>query len=233
MGALPLDRRAALGAAAAALALAASGRALAQAIEGLTADDGSPIRAFRAPGIASLTGLPGVLAQGPAEADAAIVELFDYNCGYCRQASSGLDQMLHADSRLRLVFIHNPILSPASARAAEVVLAVQTLHGAQAAYGLHRRLLETPGRANEQSALAYSRAAGLDAEKIADVSNGAPVVEAIRAQKLHAATNRMRFTPTFVMAGVAFIGWPGVPTMQRFAAAARRCGALRCDAGAR
>lgn len=222
------DRRAAMRAALGLFALvAAPARAGEQP---LAADDGSPIRSVPAPDRHRLFALPGLLTVGAMDAAVTIVEFFDYNCGYCRQASPGLDQMMKSDRNLRLVFAHNPILSPSSLRAAEAIAAVQTVHGASAAYAIHRSLLETAGRASEEGALAAARAAGLDVARIETAMTAAGVRDAVRAQRDFARENRLRFTPTFAVADRAFIGWPGAPTMTRFVAAARRCGVLQCAA---
>ncbi len=221
-----MNRRALLHAALAG-ALLAPARLRAESAPALLADDGSPIRNFPAPDPVRLAALPGLLARGPAGATATLVEYFDYNCGYCRQASPGLDRMLRDDGALRVVFVHNPVLGPGSVRAAQIVAAVQALHGVDAAYDLHRRLLETPGRATGESALALVRAKGLDAAPVESAAFG-PAAESVRAQQGFAAANGLRFTPTFALAGRAFIGWPGVESMRRFVVAARRCGAIQC-----
>jgi protein-disulfide isomerase len=226
-----LDRRAMLAqASAAALAVVAPTRGLTATLE---TDDGSPIRNFPAPDRDRLLNLPGLLAVGPSDAAVTIAEFFDYNCGYCRQAAPGLDQMLKNEPMLRLVLIHAPILSTASQRAAEAVAATQSLHGATLAYDLHKRILAAPGRASERTAFEILRAMDVDVAGIEAAMSAATVSEALRAQRQFAAESRYRYTPTFVLADAAFIGWPGVPTMTRFAAAARKCGALQCgDAAA-
>jgi protein-disulfide isomerase len=224
------SRRAVAQAIAVAVATVASGVALADVAAGFAADDGSPIRSFPAPDRGRMLGLPGLMTLGPADADVTIAEVFDYNCGYCRQAASGLDQMLRDDRSLRLAFVHNPILSPASARAAAAIAAVQELYGTAVAYDLHKRALAAPGRASEATVIDFARASGLHAGRIEGAMAAQTVQNALRSQRQFAMESRLRFTPTFVIGDVAFIGWPGTSSMARFVAEARRCGALQCGA---
>lgn len=192
----------------------------------LAADDGSPIRSFAAPGLDRLLALPSLLLKGASRPESVVVEFFDYNCGYCRQAGPGLDEMVKDDRTLRIVLVHTPVLSPASARAAEAVAAVLAAHDMPAAYAVHQQALAAPGRVGEQTILDLARAAGLDTDRIAAALPAAR--EAVHIQKQFALDNRIRYTPTFAVGDTAFIGWPGVSTMQRFVAATRRCGGPQC-----
>ncbi|MDE2362903.1 MAG: DsbA family protein, partial [Hyphomicrobiales bacterium] len=107
--------------------------------------------------------------------------------------------------------------------------AVQALYGAEAAFDVHRGVLAAPGHASEQTVFDVARARGLEVARIGERMSDADVKEALRAQRRLAIDSRFRFTPTFVMAGVAFVGWPGASTLLRFAAATRKCGALQCN----
>lgn len=193
----------------------------------LAADDGSPIRSFPAPDLSRILAIPRLLSNGASQADATVAEFFDYNCGYCRQAGPGLDEMVKADAALRVVFVHMPILSLDSARAAEAVVAVLATHDMAAAYTVHQGALTAPGRVGEQTILDLARAAGLETGRIIAALPAAR--DAVRVQKQFAIDTRVRYTPTFAVGETAFIGWPGVQTMQRFVAATRRCGSPQCS----
>ena len=64
---------------------------------------------------------------GNPEGDLTIVEFFDYNCGYCKRASSTLTSLIKKNPNLRVVYKEWPILSPSSETAARVALAVNLL----------------------------------------------------------------------------------------------------------
>ena len=222
------DRRGAMAGLAMSVLFGAQRSAAAANMLDLATEDGSPIRNFPGPDEVRLLALPGVLIVGAADADVTLTEFFDYNCGYCREAGSGLDELLRSDRKLRVVFAHNPILSAASARAARAHASVLLLYGAGLAYELHKRLLALPGRIDDGAALEIAVAMGLDRDRIVRAMSEPEVAAHLRKQMQFAADAGLRITPTFVMAGVGFVGWPGVATMSRFLAAARRCGALRC-----
>jgi protein-disulfide isomerase len=198
------------------------------AIPSLAAADGSPIRNSPAPDTRRLLEAPWLLSVGSKDPDVTIVELFDYNCGYCKRAAAGIDELLQSDSRVRLALVNNPILSAESTRAAEAQAAVLALYGPEPAYQLHQSLLQSRGQVDERRAFEIAQFMGLDRARIAKAMTDPKVISYVQDQKLFASEGHLRITPTFIMAQVAFIGWPGVPTMFRFVAAARRCGSLQC-----
>ncbi|MDZ4057924.1 MAG: thioredoxin domain-containing protein, partial [Polynucleobacter sp.] len=55
---------------------------------------------------------------GNPDGDVTVVEFFDYNCPYCKQAAPEIDALLEADKSVRLVLREWPILSEGSAIAA-------------------------------------------------------------------------------------------------------------------
>ena len=223
------DRRQFVGRACVLLGVVAAGSAAAGAPPGLVEDDGSPIRTLAGPDHRRLLALPGLLTAGAGDGGVIVAEFFDYNCGYCREAAPGLDRMLKDDGSLRLALVQTPILSPGSLRAAEAVAAVHALEGAAAAYEIHKRVLAAPGRISDAQVIEAARASGLDAPRIESAMASPAVQDVVRAQKQFAAESRLRYTPTFAIGDVGFIGWPGVATMTRFVAAARRCGSPQCD----
>jgi protein-disulfide isomerase len=194
----------------------------------LAADDGSPLRAKRIAQPEALRALALLQQRGPADADLFGAELFDYNCGYCRQAALGLDEIICGDARLRFAFAHNPVLSPDSEFAARAQIAAHALHGADKAYLLHMRLLTMAGRIGRAQALSAARALEWNADALENAAESPRVREALAAQMGFAATRGLKMTPTFVIGDVAFIGWPGVPSMRRFIVAGRKCGAPHC-----
>jgi len=202
------------------------------ALPSLATIDGSAIRNWPAPDTARILQAPCVVIVGAPDADITIVELFDYNCGYCKHAAAELDQVLRDDGRITLALINNPFLSAGSTGAARVQAAVKKLAGARSAYRFHLALMQSPGQANERRALDVAQSIGLDRAPLIRTMTDANIASQIRQQKLFATDSHLPITPTFIMGGVAFAGWPGVATMVRFVAAARRCGSLHCgDSG--
>ena len=64
---------------------------------------------------------------GNVDGELTIVEFFDYNCGYCKRASSTLTSLKKKNPNLRVIYKEWPILAPSSETAARVSLAVNLL----------------------------------------------------------------------------------------------------------
>lgn len=191
----------------------------------LEADDGSPIRNF---GIdESLVIARFSQAQRFARGKSAVrlFELFDYNCGYCRGAGKAIDEMLAADQSVELVLVHHPIVSSASVDAASLQQAVFLHHGAERAYDLHLALMTSRGPVNGARVRSICREMGLDGfsdnESVLAVAQVASMTKAAIALGL-------KFTPSFILADTAFIGWPGRGTLDAMIAAKRQCGQVQC-----
>lgn len=109
-----------------------------------------------------LTQEPGDPTIGPADAPITIVEFFDYNCGYCRQANDWLfDQVDDRRGDIRVVFKEYPILAQSSLDAAKAAMAANR----QGKYReMHIALMKSPDLSEENIAkIAVS--VGLDQQK--------------------------------------------------------------------
>ena len=193
----------------------------------LASDDGSPIRSMPLAADSITVGMSGLQCFGAAAADTVIYELFDYNCGYCRSASRPLEQILIRDHSIALAPLHLPILSPASRDVAVLQQIVANVHGGDRAYGYHLALLDARGPLDRARALEIARTLDLDPAN-APAALQAESEAQVSAQTARARSLQLKITPTFLIAGTAFIGWPGEVAIGRFIAAARRCGQLQC-----
>ena len=156
---MALSRRHLIAAAAGASLGAGLGHAAAQSYGqrvAVTGDDGRPVANSILPGeiTGQIPGLRGVTYAGPREAQTTLYEFFDFNCPYCRKAAADVVALHESDPDLRVGLVNNPILSPQSAQAAKVMLAVQRKLGAAAAWGFYRTLLSKPGGIDGPGALA-------------------------------------------------------------------------------
>ena len=192
---------------------------------GLVADDGSPIRLVDVAEERLQNAFAYGQHMGPESADVILAELSDYNCGFCRRAWRPLSEVMAADQRLALQFIHFPILSPGSEAAAALQQAVFHREGADVGARLHAALMAWSGRVDEVAA--RNACASL---KIS--FPGSEPIERARSEISHMRRNAtqlgIRFTPTFSVAGMTFVGWPGPETIKGLAAQARKCGRLPC-----
>ena len=217
-----------------AAALAAAGDARAQSAANqwfaVRGDDGAPVPNGRAPVelVEEIEDLPGAIWAGPKGASVQLVEFYDYNCPWCRAAHTALAALRRTDPDLRVGLVNNPILSPDSAQAAKVGLALLKLKGAGASYGLHARLFASQGRIDGPRALDAAASLGADRGELERIADGPEVQATLGRQMRLAASLGLATTPSFVVGGAIVLGFPGPKALARIVADARRCGAISC-----
>jgi protein-disulfide isomerase len=208
---------------------ASPARAAAPQAFDLTRDDRQTLRNYRVPVELDPGKLPGIIWKGPEDADVALYEFSDYNCGYCRRAAMDLEALLAEDKRLKFGLLNHAILSMGSAQAAKVQQGVLRLHGPKVAYDFHMRMFSRRGQADGASALAVAKEMGLDPKKVEESGDNPAVTLVLTRQAETAQALGMHMTPSFVIAGVAFLGWPGGAALRSMIANVRRCGEASCS----
>ncbi len=194
----------------------------------LRAEDGAALQNFRVPSELDPATLPGIIWTGAQSADVVLYEFFDYNCGYCRKAALEIEQISKNDQNLKIGLVNNAILSVGSVQAAKVQQAVLRLYGPATAHEFHLKMYAARGGRNGASALAVVRTMGLDAEKVEDSADSDVVAGVLTRQARLAAGIGMAMTPSFIIAGVAILGWPGATSLKSIIADARRCDLPTC-----
>lgn len=127
---------------------------------------------------AKVAALPSIMMQadalptiGPKEAPVTIVEFFDYNCGFCKRATSWV--LAEADDEnqdIRVIFIDLPILSPTSVTAARASLAADI----QGRYREFHSLMMKAPSVSVETIYKVAGQAGLDVDKLkADMNSDA------------------------------------------------------------
>ena len=166
----------------------------------------------------SLTEDPNAPVMGNPEGDVTVVEFFDYNCPYCRQASAAVKDLIAADEGVRILYREWPILGEGSVVASRAALAARE----QGMYeALHWAMMDAPGRLDEATVMAVAEEAGLDMERLrADME--APEVDAhIEASMTLAQEIGFSGTPSFVIGETAVPGLVPLEELQRLVEEAR------------
>lgn len=138
---------------------------------------------------------PNAPVLGNPDGDVTIVEFFDYNCPFCKQAAPILKALIEQDNGVRLVYREWPILSEGSVFATRAALASRE----QGKYEeFHWALMDLP-RANESSVLRAAESIGLDIEKLL-IDMEAPEIDEHIALSMR-LTQELGFqgTPSFVI----------------------------------
>ena len=139
---------------------------------------------------------PGSPNLGNPEGDVTVVEFFDYNCPYCRQAGKTVQELIGSDPNVRIIFQEWPVLGEGSMFAARAALASR----AQGKYEeFHWTLMNGEGRATEASILKVARELGLDIVKLlADMESPAVEIHLERSNDL-ARSLGFTGTPAFIV----------------------------------
>ena len=160
---------------------------------------------------------PNAPVLGNPDGDVTVVEFFDYNCPYCKQAADIVKTLIEQDNGIRLVYREWPILSEGSVFAARAALASRE----QGKYEeFHWALMALP-RANEKSTLKVAEQIGLDiGQLLADMK--APEIDAHIAVSM-SLTEELGFqgTPSFVIGNAAAGGLLQLEQMKNMVARVR------------
>jgi len=169
---------------------------------------------------------PANIVLGNPEGDVTLVEMFDYNCGYCRQALPDLATLLAEDPNLKVILKEFPILSQESADAARVSVLVGRSDADY--WDFHRRLFTARGQVTGETALQTAQEMGLNRINLA-LEMGTPEVGAVieRSYQLATALN-ISGTPTYIIGDELIPGAVGIDGLRTRIANMRNCGKTVC-----
>ncbi|MEO3432346.1 DsbA family protein [Inquilinus sp. CAU 1745] len=161
---------------------------------------------------------PTAPVAGNPEGDVTIVEFFDYNCPYCREAAPLLAEVEESDDGLRFVYKEFPILGPGSEFAARAALASQR-QGKYEAF--HQAMMAHSGAITERSTIEIAEAVGLDIERLRRDMEDSAIAETIKRNITLAQALRISGTPTFIVGDEIVRGLVDLETMERLITQAR------------
>lgn len=167
------------------------------------------------------------IVLGNPDGDVTVVEFFDYNCGYCKQALSDMDEILENDPNVRFVLKELPILGPESIAAHRVANAVR-LVAPDKYQEFHRALLGQTGTASEASAMEVATSLGLSETDIRTSMEENPNDTLIREAYQLATNIGVTGTPTYVVGNEALYGAVGRAAIEEKVANLRSCGKSTC-----
>ncbi|RUT32808.1 DsbA family protein [Arsenicitalea aurantiaca] len=164
---------------------------------------------------------------GNPEGDVTLVEMFDYNCSFCRNALPDLAALLDEDPNLRVILKEFPILSQESVAAARVGVVVAR---ADVDYwDFHETLFTGRGQVTGQTALAAAAELGLNPVSVELDMQAASVTEAIQRSYALAQALNITGTPTYIIGDELIPGAIGLEELRGRIANMRACGSTQCD----
>jgi protein-disulfide isomerase len=135
---------------------------------------------------------------GTPEAAVAIVQFFDYKCGYCRRVSPTLSKLLEEHKNVRVIFKELPILGPESDIASRAALAAAK-QGAYLAF--HRELMSLNGPITPDAIEDTGRKLGLDVARLKTDMSSKEMEGALMQNRRLASALGVQSTPSFVIGG--------------------------------
>ncbi len=147
---------------------------------------------------------PASPVSGNPKGEIALVEFYDYRCGYCKKAAPAVTELQKVDSRVRVVYKDFPILGESSELAAKAALASQAQGKHQA---FHEALFAFHGDMTKDEILKIAIAVGLDAKRLeADMAN--PKWQIVIAKNRALARELgISGTPGFIVGTELVPGW--------------------------
>lgn len=169
----------------------------------------------------------GIVLGNP-NGDVTLVEMFDYNCGYCRQALPDLAALLDSDKNLKVILKEFPILSQGSVDAARI--AAQVADADVDYWTFHQALFTSRGQVDKDVALKAATDLGLNPITL-EMGMKAPKVNEVIEESYHIADRlKITGTPTFIIGDEIIPGAIGLDALKQRIANMRACGATVCTA---
>ncbi|MEM7430183.1 MAG: DsbA family protein [Pseudomonadota bacterium] len=158
---------------------------------------------------------------GNKDGDVAMVEFFDYNCGFCKRAFGDVLAIMESDKNLKVVVKEFPILGEGSMFASRAAIASK----AQNKYWeFHVALMQARGALDQAKVLEIAAGIGLDLAKLQQDMK-APNVEAEIKETYELASKLgVNGTPAFVIDNTLIPGAMGLPALQQQVATVRESG---------
>jgi protein-disulfide isomerase len=170
---------------------------------------------------------PDNVVLGNPQGDVTLVEMFDYNCGYCRSAVPDMATLLAEDPNLKVILKEFPILSKESDDAARVAVLVR--RAAVDYWSFHEKLFTGRGQVTLDAALQAAKNLGLNPITLR-MEMVTPAVSAVidRNHELARALN-VSGTPTYIIGDEIIPGAIGLEQLRTRIANMRACGKTFCE----
>jgi len=166
---------------------------------------------------------------GNPDGKTTLVEFFDYNCVYCRQAAPDLLTLLDDDPELRVVLIDLPILSEGSVAAAEIGLALSKLGAGAKMLDYHEALFQLTGQVGRAEALEAAEAIGFDRGEVLEVAVSDEIRQQLQQRIDLAQAIGVTGTPTYVLGRSILTGAVGAERLSAMIDGVDSCGDIVCN----
>jgi protein-disulfide isomerase len=194
----------------------------------LVSDDGQSVPNHAVKLVGPIERLPGVVTAVNPNGKITLIEFYDLNCPFCRIASVDIGDMVGTDPNLKLVLVPFPVLGIASIQASRVELAVAKLGTPAQFYAFHRKVYAERGTTDGLRALAIAKSLGFDQKALTTIGDSDQTGGTMKNLVKLGDSLGLAATPSFIIGGVAILGYPGRNTLQAVVDAVGSCGKVTC-----
>ncbi|MDO8358818.1 MAG: DsbA family protein [Devosia sp.] len=164
---------------------------------------------------------------GNPDGDVTLVELFDYNCSYCRSALPDLAALIAEDPNLKVILKEFPILSAGSVDAARIAVLVGEDPKLDY-WDFHQKLFSARGQVGADEALQVAEEVGGNRVALMiDMNGGRPAAVIQKTYDLAKALD-ISGTPTYILGDEMIPGAIGIDQLRTKIANMRACGSTLC-----
>lgn len=172
---------------------------------------------------------PNTIVLGNPKGDVTLVEMFDYNCSYCRGALPDLVSLMAEDPNLKVILKEFPILTAGSVDAARV--AVLVAQDPKINYwDFHQRLFAVRGEIGAAQALQVAEDLGGNRVEMMVDMNGRKASDPIQKSYDLAKALNISGTPTYILGDELIPGALPIDQLRAKIANLRACGSTICPA---
>lgn len=166
------------------------------------------------------------ISIGNPDGDVTLVEMYDYNCEYCRRAFPDIVALIEQDPNLRIILRQFPILTQGSIDAAKIGILIENEGGDYWSY--HQAMFTARGQVDLDLALQEAEGLGLDAGRLRAGLEEPTVLAALEESYDLARQLGISGTPTFILADEVIPGAVGADVLREKIANVRACGSTSC-----
>lgn len=166
---------------------------------------------------------------GNPKGDVTLVEMFDYNCSYCRGALPDLATLMAEDPNLKVILKQFPILSDGSVDAARIAVLVGEDPKINY-WDFHRKMFAERGEVGASQALQVAEQVGGNRAELMLDMNGKKATDAIQATYKLAKALNIGGTPTYILGDEMIPGAVPIDQLRAKIANLRACGSTLCPA---
>ncbi len=163
---------------------------------------------------------------GNPDGDITLVEMFDYNCHFCRNAVPEMATLLAEDANLKVVLKEFPILGQESVDAARIAVLVSEADVDYWAF--HQKLFTSRGTVTLKTALDAAAELGLNPVELQLEALTPRVTAIIEKSYAIARTLNVSGTPTYIIGDEIIPGAVGLDELRLRIANMRECGRTDC-----